>query len=106
MDSVDGDSYNQFAGRWSYWILRTHWFRWIGGSAFGKGHFQKSLNHFHFLLIPACCLMGAGTMLLCDIIAQLPGSSMTLPINAITALLGSPVVIFVIIRSRNLRSIF
>lgn len=57
----------------------------------------------HLLLIPLVCLMGAGTMLLCDLVAQLPGSSQLLPINAVTSLIGGPVVIWIIISKRNLK---
>jgi iron complex transport system permease protein len=41
---------------------------------------------------------GACLLLFCDILAQLPGSTQVLPINAITALIGAPVVIWVILR--------
>lgn len=57
----------------------------------------------HLILIPASILLGAIMMLFCDIIAKLPGTSLTLPINSVTSLIGSPVVIWVIIRSKNLR---
>jgi len=60
----------------------------------------------HRILIPASLIIGAMLMLACDIIAQLPGSQITLPINAITALLGSPIVVWVILKSRNLRTAF
>ena len=60
----------------------------------------------HRILIPASLIIGAMLMLSCDIIAQLPGSQITLPINAITALLGSPVVVWVILKNRNLRTAF
>jgi iron complex transport system permease protein len=43
-------------------------------------------------------------MLFCDIVAQLPGSTAVLPINALTALVGAPVVIWIIIRNKHLRS--
>ena len=60
----------------------------------------------HRILIPASLIIGAMLMLACDIIAQLPGSQITLPINAITALLGSPIVVWVILKNRNLRTAF
>ena len=60
----------------------------------------------HRILIPASLLFGAMLMLGCDIIARMPGSQMTLPINAVTALIGAPVVVWVILRSRNLRTAF
>lgn len=60
----------------------------------------------HKILIPSCVLMGAILMLVCDIISQVPGSNAVLPINAITALIGSPVVIWVIVKRRNLKASF
>ena len=60
----------------------------------------------HRLLIPASLILGAILMLGCDIIAQLPGSQYTLPINAITAMIGSPIVVWVILKNRNLRNAF
>ncbi|MDO6434095.1 iron ABC transporter permease [Flavitalea sp. BT771] len=59
----------------------------------------------HRVLIPACCLIGTILMLLCDVIGQLPGSQAALPINIVTALVGAPTVIWMILRKNNL-SIF
>ncbi|MFN3840454.1 MAG: iron chelate uptake ABC transporter family permease subunit [Cyclobacteriaceae bacterium] len=56
----------------------------------------------HKLLIPGVMLMGASLMLACDSIAQLPGMAMVLPINAITSLIGAPVVIWVIVRAKKI----
>lgn len=50
----------------------------------------------HRVLIPATILCGASAMLLCDIVAK----SMALPINAVTSLLGIPIVVWVVIRSK------
>jgi iron complex transport system permease protein len=55
----------------------------------------------HKVLIPGTILTGAAVMLVCDIISQLPGSGIILPVNAITSLIGIPVVIWVILRNRN-----
>ena len=55
----------------------------------------------HKILLPAVILGGAILMLLCDILAQLPGSDLTLPINAITSLVGAPVVIWLLVRKRK-----
>jgi iron complex transport system permease protein len=57
----------------------------------------------HVVLIPGVILTGAALLLFCDSVAQLPGSSYVLPINAITALIGAPVVIWVIVRSKKVR---
>lgn len=55
----------------------------------------------HKILLPAVILGGAILMLICDIFAQLPGSDKTLPINAITSLVGAPVVIWLLVRKRK-----
>jgi len=55
----------------------------------------------HRIILPAVILGGAILMLICDIAAQLPGSQYTLPINAITSLIGAPVVIWLLVRKRK-----
>lgn len=55
----------------------------------------------HRILLPATMLTGAVVMLACDIISQLPTTGYTLPINTITALIGIPIIIAVIIRNRK-----
>lgn len=60
----------------------------------------------HRVLIPSCVLVGAILMLVCDIISQVPGSNTVLPVNAITAMIGSPIVIWIIVKRRNLKSSF
>lgn len=57
----------------------------------------------HKTLIPAVMLTGGIMMLFCDTLSRLPGSDFVLPINAITALIGAPVVIWVIVRSKKMR---
>ncbi|WP_179345757.1 FecCD family ABC transporter permease [Winogradskyella ursingii] len=56
----------------------------------------------HKILLPAVFLFGAIVMLICDSISQVPGSDYTLPINAITALVGAPVVIWLLVRQRKM----
>ena len=56
----------------------------------------------HIVLLPAVALYGAIIMLVCDSIAQVPTSDYTLPINAITALIGAPVVIWLLVRQRKM----
>jgi iron complex transport system permease protein len=56
----------------------------------------------HKILIPAVAISGAIIMLICDSIAQLPNSEYTLPINAITSLFGAPIIIWLLIRKRNI----
>lgn len=60
-------------------------------------------THNHKVLIPAVLAGGAALVLFCDIVAQLPGNSYVLPINALTALIGAPVVIWIIIRNKKMR---
>ena len=71
-------------------------------------HITRSLlgTSNHRVLIPATCITGTVLLLLCDIIAQLPGTQTVIPINIVTSLLGAPVVIWIIIRRNNLRSSF
>lgn len=57
----------------------------------------------HKVMIPAVIAGGSGLMLFCDILAQLPGSAQVLPLNAVTSLIGAPVVIWLIVRGKRLR---
>jgi len=63
---------------------------------------QLFVTSNHFVLVPAVLLCGAILMLICDTVAQLPMSEETLPINAITSLIGAPVVIWLLVRKRKL----
>ncbi len=56
----------------------------------------------HKVLVPAVLIYGAIVLLLCDTVAQLPGSVNVLPINAITSILGAPVVIWLLVRKRKM----
>lgn len=56
----------------------------------------------HRILLPSVLLSGGLLMLICDVIAQLPFSEYTLPINAITSLVGAPVVIWLLVRRKKL----
>jgi iron complex transport system permease protein len=51
-------------------------------------------------------LLGALVAMLADLIAQVPGRQIILPLNAITALIGAPVVALIVIRQRRLRDAF
>ncbi len=55
----------------------------------------------HRVLMPAVALTGSALALLCNLIARLPGFEGALPINAVTALIGAPVVLYVLFRKRN-----
>lgn len=52
----------------------------------------------HRTLVPASMLIGTAMMLVCDIIAK----RLTLPINSVTALMGIPIVIYIVTRNRSL----
>ncbi|WP_405382559.1 FecCD family ABC transporter permease [Maribacter sp. LLG6340-A2] len=67
-------------------------------------HITRQLFHTadHKILIPAVVLCGAILMLICDTIAQLPGSVSVLPINAITSIFGAPVVIWLLLRKKKM----
>ncbi len=60
----------------------------------------------HHILIPATMLIGIWLMLCCDIISQLPAINTTLPINSVTAIIGAPIVIMIIMKNRQQRSVF
>jgi iron complex transport system permease protein len=55
----------------------------------------------HNDLVPAVILMGAALALFADVLSQAPGTRIVLPLNAITSLIGAPVVIGVILRRRQ-----
>lgn len=59
----------------------------------------------HRVLVPASVLLGAIVMLFSDIVAQMPGFESTLPINSVTALVGIPFVIWIIMKNRKFTSV-
>lgn len=52
----------------------------------------------HGAVLPACMILGAALMLFCDALTQWPAHGGVLPINAITALMGAPVILLVVLR--------
>lgn len=56
----------------------------------------------HTILFWSTILFGAIIMLICDTISQMPGSDITLPINAVTSIFGAPIVIWLLIRKRKM----
>ncbi|MDZ7649649.1 MAG: iron chelate uptake ABC transporter family permease subunit [Cytophagales bacterium] len=56
----------------------------------------------HKILMPAVMVGGSILLLFCDLVAQLPGSTQILPLNAITSLIGAPVVIWMVIKSKRI----
>lgn len=57
----------------------------------------------HRKLVPTTLLTGMNLALLCNLIARLPIFNGGLPINAITAIIGAPIVIWIIINRQNIR---
>lgn len=57
----------------------------------------------HRILMPATLLCGASLALLCNLIARLPGFEGALPINSVTALIGAPVALSVLLKRKNKR---
>lgn len=62
----------------------------------------KSGNHR--ILIPGCLLIGGCLALLCNLLADMPWSTLALPINAITPLFGAPVVMALIFKRKQYHS--
>lgn len=80
----------------------------IGFLGVAVPHLCRSLLNTsdHRILMPATIILGGTIALIADVVAGLPGSSTVLPLNAITALLGAPVVVWIILRRVNLRESF
>ena len=57
----------------------------------------------HKILFWSTLLIGAIIMLFCDMVSQFPGFDFTLPINAITSIIGAPIVIWLIVRKKSIR---
>ena len=71
----------------------------IGFIGLAMPHVTRMLfrNSDHRVLVPGTVLSGASVLLLCDLVSKL----FTLPINAITALLGLPIVVWVVLRNKS-----
>jgi iron complex transport system permease protein len=80
----------------------------IGFIGIAVPHLCRSLFNTsdHRVLVPGTILMGAMVALVAALIAEVPGGNLILPLNAVTALIGAPVVIAVILRRRNLQQSF
>jgi len=55
----------------------------------------------HFVLFFANMLIGAIVLLISDILSQIPGTSTVLPINAVTSIIGAPIVISMLLKQKN-----
>ena len=71
----------------------------IGFIGLAMPHVARMLfrNGDHRVLVPGTILSGASVLLLCDLVSKL----FTLPVNAITALLGIPIVVWVVLRNKS-----
>ncbi len=80
----------------------------IGFLGVAVPHLARSILNTsnHRILLPASALLGALMALFADLVSHLPGTAIVLPLNAVTALIGAPVVGWVIMRSRALREAF
>jgi len=78
----------------------------IGFIGIAVPHITRTLlkRSDHRILLPSTMLTGMAVMLLSDIVSQLPGSERILPINAVTSLIGIPVVIWLVIMNRRTHS--
>ena len=56
----------------------------------------------HTMLLPATILCGASVALVCNMLTVFPGIEGALPINAITPIIGAPIIIYVIINRKNI----
>ena len=66
-------------------------------------HICRGLFHTsnHAVILPASLLGGASLELLCNLIARMPGFEGALPVNSVTALVGAPVVMWVLFKRRK-----
>jgi iron complex transport system permease protein len=80
----------------------------IGFVGIAVPHLSRALirNADHRFLLPTTMLLGATVALCSDLIASMPGLELTLPLNAVTALVGAPVVIAVVLRRGGVREAF
>ena len=59
----------------------------------------------HKVLVPGVLFFGALLALFCNLIARMPGFDGALPINAVTSMIGAPIVISVILKKKKLNSL-
>ena len=57
----------------------------------------------HKFLIPATIIIGSNIALLCNILSNIPGYSSIIPINAITPIIGAPIIIYVIMNQKRIQ---
>lgn len=57
----------------------------------------------HKQLVPVTIISGACVAMLCNMLTVIPGSDSILPLNAVTPIIGAPIIIYVIINRRNIQ---
>ncbi|PCJ19555.1 MAG: iron ABC transporter [Candidatus Cloacimonadota bacterium] len=57
----------------------------------------------HFILLPACMIVGASMAIFADLVSSLPGTGFTLPLNSVTSIIGAPILIWVILSKKSLK---
>ncbi len=75
----------------------------IGFIGLAIPHISRSLfrSSNHTVLLPATLLTGASLALLCNLLSRLPGYDVSLPVNAVTAIIGAPVVVWILLKNRH-----
>lgn len=81
---------------------------WCGPIAFigvAVPHLARGIMHTsnHRLTVPACALIGANLLLLCDCLVSLASYtlSLSLPISTLSSLVAAPIIIYVILKLKN-----
>lgn len=54
----------------------------------------------HAILLPASAIIGANILIAADILSRLPGVDTVLPLNSVTALIGIPIVVYILLKNR------
>ena len=66
-------------------------------------HIARGLFHTsdHRILLPATMLCGMSLALVCNLISKMPGASGIIPINSVTALIGAPIALYVLLNRKK-----
>ncbi|MEA4813040.1 MAG: iron ABC transporter permease [Anaerolineaceae bacterium] len=80
----------------------------IGFIGMAVPHLCRSLfsTSDHLTVLPASALLGAIIAILADLLTQVVGGSFMLPLNSVTAILGGPVILWVLLKKKNLSRVF
>lgn len=82
----------------------TAWCGPIGFIGLVAPHIARltSRSSNHWILLPTCALQGAAIGTMCQLASVAPGQSGIIPINAITPIIGVPVIIYIIVKRRSI----